>query len=387
VTTPLAPDALLARLVAFNTASGRSNLPLIEWMADYLNVPGAAVNVLPSPDGKRANLLATIGGPAQPGAGLLLTGHTDVVPAGEAGWDTDPFVLTGHDDHWTGRGTCDMKGFVALAATTFVRQARSNLAHPLTLLLTYDEEIGTVGSRDFIEHCHKPLPTATIVGEPTGLTAVTSHKGHLKLAINVRGVAAHSGLPDQGHNAIVPAARAVEALHHLANRWKASPPPSGTAFPDAPYVALNVARIEGGQALNVIPDACRVLVGIRTLPDTNPDQLIGEIRAAVAGALASEDWDLEVLGHSPPLAPSGATAVLQRLVALTDRPPVPGVPFSTDGGWLTRRGCTCVILGPGSMADAHRPNEKLAKAQFIAGGLLVERAVEEFCRSGAEVQE
>ncbi|HTQ81209.1 MAG TPA: M20/M25/M40 family metallo-hydrolase, partial [Thermoanaerobaculia bacterium] len=211
----LSDSELLRRLVSFDSTSCNSNLPIAEFLAEYLDRPGARLARNPSPDGGKTNLLAWLGPEPAPAGkdrpGLVLSGHMDVVPAEEAGWQSDPFQLVDGGDRWFGRGTADMKGFIALSANLFAELAESPqaLTAPLVLIFTYDEEVGTLGAKQLHDTypVGRSLPASAIIGEPTSLRAVRLHKGHLKLRITLKGVSAHSGYPHLGVNAIEPAAR------------------------------------------------------------------------------------------------------------------------------------------------------------------------------------
>ena len=209
MTARLSDAELLARLVAFDSVSNKSNLPIADFICDYLDESGIEIQRIASPDGDKINVLARVGpeSPSDAAAGLMLSGHLDVVPAGEPEWTTDPFVLTETDDAYFGRGSCDMKGFVALAVNTIRDAAAWNLTHPLAVLLSYDEEVGLNGAARFVEKWDRsaPLPRSVLVGEPTSLRLVRMHKGFAQIRISCSGVSAHSAYPHLGRSAIEPA--------------------------------------------------------------------------------------------------------------------------------------------------------------------------------------
>lgn len=377
----LTDAALLERLVAFDTTSRLSNLPLVDFVADYLDRPGIAVERLPSPDGSKANLVARIGPEPEGGAGLTLSGHTDVVPAEEPEWRSDPFRLTRSEETWMGRGAADMKGFLALAINRLAGSAPDVLRHPLALLLTYDEEVGTVGARHFVEGggAALALPRDVVIGEPTSLKVVRLHKGMLRLQLAFRGRAAHSGYPHLGRNAIEPAARAITALGELRAAMEAERPPHGEHFPEVPYAALNVGMVSGGSAANVIPDRCAVQVGIRLLPGMSAGEMVERVRAAVAAALPAESFELSAPGESPAMMLDDGAAIHRELRELLAQGETGSVAFATDAGWLQRAGFRCVIFGPGSIEVAHRPNEFLPIAEFERAGALLDDLVRRRC--------
>jgi acetylornithine deacetylase len=379
---------LLERLIAFDTTSSRSNLPLIEFVCDRLDGHDVRIHRMPSEDGEKANL-AVLAGPAREDReGLTLCGHTDVVPALESGWESDPFEAVRRDDAIVGRGAADMKGFLALAIETLLEAGGRRLERPLALLFTYDEEVGTRGARRLFETGGppEPLPRRTIVGEPTSLVPARLHKGHLRARIVVEGRAAHSGLPHLGASAIEPAARVVTALADLRRALESERPAGADAFPAVPFVTLNVGRIEGGAAANVVPDRCALELGARLLPGMESADFLARVRAAAARAAGDADWRLEVVGESPP-AMLDAGSDLWRWLCKETSPPARGgtqagaesVAFATDAGWLQRLGFDCVVWGPGSIEDAHRANEFVPLSDLDAARATLGRAVERWC--------
>jgi acetylornithine deacetylase len=381
----LLPDReLLRRLVAFDSTSHRSNLPLIDFIADYLDRPGVRLERIPSPAGDKAALLAFVGPESETDArnGLVLSGHTDVVPPGE-GWDADPFVLTETSNRLIARGACDMKGFLALAINAAARAADRRLGAPLVLVFTYDEEVGTLGARHIAETWprERKLPRRAIIGEPTALQPVRMHKGHLRLRLVLHGRSAHSGYPHLGINAIERGGAAIVALARLRNELQHERPAMAEHFPDVPFVALNVGQVTGGVAVNVVPERCVLDVGIRLLPGMPSAPFVDRARQSVALAVGPDAFDLTVLSESPPMALDGDADHYRMLAVESAADEAPGVSFATDAGWLQTIGLACVVWGPGSIAVAHRPNEYLPIAEFERAGRIVERAVHRFCGS------
>jgi acetylornithine deacetylase len=377
----LTDTALLSRLVAFDTTSRLSNLPLVEFVSDYLDRRQVTVRRLPSPDGTKANLVVTAGPDASDGRGLTLSGHMDVVPAEEPEWRSDPFTLTPADGTLIGRGSADMKGFLALAINRLAALEPARLRNPLALLLTYDEEVGTVGARRFAEAgaAAPELPTDVIIGEPTSLRAVRLHKGMLRLQLVFHGRAAHSGYPHLGRNAIEPAARAISALAELRATMELERPAHGEHFPEVPYAAINVGMVSGGSAVNVIPERCTVQLGIRLLPGMTADEVTGRVREAVAGALPGEPFELTPMGESPAMILDEDSALHRELRDLLGQRSTESVAFATDGGWLQRAGYRCVVFGPGSIEVAHRPNEFVPIAELERAGTLLDEVVRLRC--------
>ena len=375
--------ALLRRLVAFDSVSRNSNLPIAEFISEYLDRPGVRVRRNASVDQTKTNLIVELGPPVDSASrdGMILSGHMDVVPAEEPEWQSDPFRMEERDDRLVGRGTADMKGFLALAMNRLASADGSRLRRPLALFFTYDEELGTLGAQRFVESWPDPetLPRHVLIGEPTQLKAVRMHKGHLKLRITFHGVSAHSGYPHLGRNAIEPAARAITALAGLRRELAGERPPSAELFPEVPFVALNVGQVEGGAAVNVIPDHCHIDVGLRVLPGMRGADLAQRIHAVLDTALPGERFDFEILGDSPPLLVAEDRPVVRSVAQEVHQQGSSSVAFATDAGWLQTAGFDCVIFGPGSIETAHKPNEWMPVSQFRAAGRHLDRLVHRFC--------
>ncbi|HET6342153.1 MAG TPA: acetylornithine deacetylase [Gemmatimonadota bacterium] len=375
---------LLSRLVAFDTTSSESNLPFVDFVSEILDRPGVRLERHASPDGRKANLLAAIGpDPDDHREGLLLSGHSDVVPAMEPGWTGDPFLLRRDDERLIGRGACDMKGFVALAVNRLATARVDRLRHPLALLLTYDEEVGTLGARRYAEKGGSPaLPRRTIVGEPTDLRPIRLHKGHLRLRVVTTGTPAHSAFPALGRNAVEPAARAIISLAELDRTLREETPASADRFPEAPYSSLNVGTVTGGTAANIVPDRCEVLIGIRLLPGIDPDEMTARVADAVREVIGDADWTLEPAGLSPALEAPAQSDLLAALRAASGRSDDSGVGFATDAGWLDQVGHECVLFGPGSIEVAHRPDEFLPVPQLVRAGAILDGQIARWCGDG-----
>lgn len=380
--TNLSTTDLLARFVALDTVSRNSNLALADLIADLLDRPGVTTIRIPSPDGAKANLVIQVGPEPDPitREGLVLSGHMDVVPADEPEWTTDPFTLTDLGDAWAGRGTADMKGFLAVAVERVRRLDPSRLRRPLVLLFTYDEELGTLGAHDLVTRW-KPahaLPRAALIGEPTELRPVRLHKGHLKLRLTFTGTPAHSGYPHLGHNAIEPAGRAIVALSDLRAELERERTGTSEHFAEVPWVPLNVAQVEGGVAINVVPDRCAVDIGIRLLPGMLRDAMVDRVRTTIRDAVAGEPFALDILGDSPPLHLDASCGTWHRMAELAGPHPEESVSFATDAGWFQTVGMECVICGPGTIDVAHRPNESVPKADLAAATRLLDRVLQEW---------
>jgi len=384
MSSQLQDGELLARLVAFDTTSVKSNLPLVEFLADYLERPGVRVRESGYGEPEKANLLVEIGPPSDPlrRAGLLLSGHLDVVPAGE-GWESDPFALADRGDRWVARGACDMKGFIALAANLATEIEPAALNNPLALLLTCDEELGTLGAQHWVEAVGDawPLPRATVIGEPTSLRAVRMHKGHLKLRVTVLGAPAHSSQPRLGHNAIEGASHVVAALGRLRDELALEQPAHADRFPEAPHVTLNVGLIRGGTAINVVPERCEIDLGLRLLPGMTSAPFIERVRRVLTST--GERCELAVLGDSPPMLCPENAAIHVHLRDLLRQSEDVGASFASDAGPLQALGQESVLYGPGSIAVAHRPNEFVPKAEMAEARGVLRRLIHEFCERAA----
>jgi len=380
---PLIDDlSLLARLVAFDTTSDLSTLPIADFVTKYLRRPGVRIDRVPcGPD--KVNLVAWCGpAPSPDRPGLVLCGHMDVWPATEPGWSSPPFRLAQREGRLFGRGACDMKGFLALAMNRARAFDPNELTAPLVLVFTSDEERGTLGARSLFETWPpvRSLPRAAIIGEPTELRAVRMHKGHLKLRIVFHGIAAHSGYPHLGRNAIEPAARAVVALSALRAELETERVPTSLAFEPVPYVALNVGVISGGTAPNVIPERCVLELGIRVLPGVESASLTARVESAIHRALGDEGrYQLEMVGDSPPMELSPEADIYRRLTHELGQQAEFAVSFATDAGWFARAGLECVVWGPGSIENAHRADESLPRAELTRAGEILDRMIRHFC--------
>ena len=367
--------------MAFDSTSVHSNLPIADWIADYVDAPGVEIDRDRSEDGRKTNLVVRFGPePDAECAGLVLSGHMDVVPAGESGWVTDPFELSERSGKLAARGACDMKGFLALALNRAL-DAADNLRAPLVLVLTYDEELGCLGAQHLAASWQPErfLPRAVLIGEPTSLRAVRLHKGHFRIRITLTGTSAHSAYPHRGVNAVEPAGRVVCALSELRKRLEAERPEYGEHFPQVPFVALNVARVEGGTAINVVPERCVIDIGLRPLPGMESGPLLDRVREAALSATPAEACEVRALHESPPLL-VGEDAVLYReLLELLGQNDAFGVSFASDGGVLRKMGLEPVLFGPGSIETAHKPNEYVPRDELRRASDVVGELIRRFC--------
>ena len=369
---------ILRELVGFPTLSSAPNRALIEAASARLTAAGAQVRLIENEDGTKANLYATLGPDDRPG--VLLSGHTDVVPVEGQDWTRDPFALAVEDGRAYGRGTADMKGFVAcmLALAERVGREQIRLETPLHLALSYDEEIGCVGVRSMIDMlAQAPFrPVFCIVGEPTSLAVATGHKGKTALRVTCRGREAHSALAPQGLNAIYLASDMVAAIRTLQTgliaRANARSGGSEDAGFDVPFTTLHVGTISGGEVLNIVPNQAQFLAEIRNLPDDDPDAILADLRAAADALLAPLRTDfpeaaieLEVTNSYPGLQTEEDAAVVAFVKSLTGANDTTKVAFGTEGGLFSDRlNIPTVVCGPGSMAQGHRPDEFIELEQL-----------------------
>jgi len=351
---------LLEQLVAHASVAGRPNAGIAGFVREWLEARGVRCAVAGDADGTRINLLAETGPPE--GAGVLLSAHMDVVAADPAGWSSDPFRLTVRDGRLAGRGTTDMKGFLAVAMTAMARAAETTLAEPLRLAVSTDEEIGCVGVRDLLPAVAAlpARPRLCIVGEPTGMRLAVAHKGKLALRATLHGEARHSSEAPLAQNAVMRAAQLVVAL---GDRGRAL---ADSGRRDArfavPHSTLSVGPIAGGVSVNIIPDRCTVDFEVRTLPGEDARELLPELPA---------EAEIETLAEYPGLdgdaGPFQALLGVERGEALS---------FGTEAGLYAQLGIPTAVCGPGDMADAHRANESIAVEQLERCAETLDRVVE-----------
>lgn len=372
--------ALLARLIAFETVSAAPNRALIDWAADLLAAAGARVAILPDAGGAKANLHAEIGPAGVPG--VMLSGHTDVVPVEGQAWTRPPFRLTEADGRLYGRGAADMKGFVACALAAALAAARRPLATPLILALSYDEEVGCLGVRSLIDLlAAAPVrPLMCIVGEPTGMAVATGHKGKRGLRAVCRGREGHSALAPLAMNALHLAADLTAELRALQARIAATGRRDGDY--DVPYTTVHVGRIAGGASLNIVPNRCEVDFEFRHLAEDDPAALRAEIDAAAArvvAAAADPDAAIEISEFMayPGLGTAPDAAVVGFVKALTGANGTIKVAFGTEGGLFHERlGTPTVVCGPGSMAQGHKPDEFVTADQLARCDAMLARLLD-----------
>jgi acetylornithine deacetylase len=375
----------LERLVAFDTTSRGSNLALIAYVEAELAQIGIASRRVPNHDGWKANLLATIG-PEVTG-GVVLSGHTDVVPVDGQDWSSDPFVLTARDGRLYGRGTCDMKGFLALALAAAPELATAPLRRPVHLAFSYDEEVGCLGAPDLIAEiaARVPAPAAVIVGEPTGMEAISGHKGIATWKVTVHGHEAHSSQTHLGVSANMVAIRLMTQLAALAERLAADADPASPFTPKG--ATLTVGQINGGTAVNILARECVFLFDLRTPPGMDPRAILADffaeatrLDAELKARFPAAGVRVESRSSTPAFAPEPdgpAEAFARRLAG--DNGPQRVAPYAAEAGQFQVAGYSTVICGPGSIDQAHQPDEYVEVSQMQRGALFMERLIEAMC--------
>ncbi len=378
---------LLRTLVGFDTTSHRSNLELIDYVYEYLSGFGVEPHVIYNEERSKANLYAVIGPNDRPG--VALSGHTDVVPVEGQRWSHDPWVLHEDGGRLYGRGTCDMKGFIAVALAAVPRAVSAGLRTPLHLCLSYDEEVGCLGVRSLLQYlarqAHKPF--ACVVGEPTRMRVVTAHKGKLSVRCQVVGHACHSALAPMGVNAVETAAKVVTRLSEMAQRRRRQGP-----FDDAyevPYTTIHTGVIHGGSTVNIVPNDCRFDFEFRHLPGDRPEPLLaeiqnfahGELEPAMQAVAPEAGFEWEERARFPGLETPADSAVVALVKALAGRGDTGKVAFGSEGGLFQSIGIPSVVCGPGSIEQAHKPDEfiaeeELARCERFVDGLIDELAGE-----------
>lgn len=373
----------LERLIAFNTVSNRSNLELIHYIQDYLKQHGIDSQLIRNSQGDKANLLACIG-PAVAG-GIVLSGHTDVVPTTGQSWSTDPFVLTEKEGRWYGRGTADMKSFIALALAAVPAWAKAPLQRPIYLAFSYDEEIGCLGAPDLITVLKEqyPTPQAVIVGEPTSMQPVIAHKSITTLKTTVRGFEAHSSQTQRGVSAISLAAQLIQYIDAMRQHNAAHADTTSPFTP--PYTTLQTGRIEGGNAVNIIAGQCQFEWDIRCLPDENWQTYLQRFETEAKRLLTplleqAPDIHIntEIMAEVPAFHnPQGQAFHLLAQLCPDFRPQ--SVPFVSEAGQYQAAGFDVVLCGPGAIDQAHQPNEYISQAQLKAAEVFFDRLLHYLC--------
>jgi acetylornithine deacetylase len=373
--------ALLGELVAFDTVSSRSNRALIDYVAARLESLGIHARILPTEDGKKANLWATIGPPVD--AGVVLSGHSDVVPVDGQAWQSAPFVMEVRDGRAFGRGAADMKGFIACAITAMERHRNRSLRRPIHLAISYDEEIGCLGAPQLLEWlaAQAPKPALAVIGEPTGMQVVNAHKGFLGARTEILGVESHSGLAHQGVSAVMLAGQAIVLLHTLEAELRAQV--RDERFTPV-HASISANRIGGGTAVNILAARAWFEWDVRSIPGVSCEDVLERFQARLEREILTPVRLLHpgisarttILAHVPALVPEpgGAAESLAKQLLGTDV--AAAVAFGAEAGQFQRAGMSTVIVGPGSMDQGHLADEfvsldQLARCEAFLDGLAL----------------
>ena len=374
---------ILEKLVSFPTVSSESNLELVDWVEEYLASFGVKSHRVYNAEGTKANLYANVGPEVE--GGVILSGHTDVVPVEGQAWDTDPFTVVEKDGKLYGRGTCDMKGFDALALAAVPLALERGIKRPIQIAFSYDEEVGCVGAPSMIDAMpqHMPRAAAAVIGEPSMMKAVSGHKGAFGIRTHVHGFEVHSSLIHTGVSAVMEAAKLIDWANQMNAVNAAAPvPPEAAAFVP-PYTTLHVGIVHGGTASNITAKDCEFGLFVRCVPSDNFDQWtkayldkVAEVEAEMK-AIRPEAWiETHVTNGVPGLRPEvdGAAEALVR--RLTGDNSTNVVSYGTEAGQFQERGHSAIICGPGSIDQAHQQNEFIEISQFEAGEQFMHRLID-----------
>lgn len=387
----------IRRLVAFDTVSSNSNLEAAQFLADRLQSAGfkTAFQNVEIFGVHHANLIAWAGPPVRDG--LIISGHIDTVPFnGQPGWTREPLKADLDDDRLYGRGTSDMKGFIAQCIDASLRLDRKALKRPLVFVFTADEEVGCRGAELVGPELggllgELPMPGLCWIGEPTSFGICHAHKSIGSFEIKVQGRGGHSGAPAEGVNAIAVMGKVMDVIGQLQReRASSRSAPFAEAFPESPYDVLNFGAIRGGIALNMIAEECRLGISYRSLPDVDPLELYREIEHRVseidtrdfAGGSYRATIKMGRVQIVPPLLSSRGTALERALAEVTGAKTSRGALYGTDGGHFALSGITSLISGPGDLDQAHQPNESIRREPFERGTEMILRVIDRLCGSG-----
>lgn len=373
---------ILDRLIGFKSISANSNLDIIDYIQDFLQLRGFEVHRVPDSSGTKAGLYACIG-PA--GEGVMLSAHTDVVPVDGQTWTKDPFKLTREGDRLYGRGTTDMKGYVASVMALADKASRSNLKEPLKISFSYDEEIGCVGIRNMINDLERTIgrPNACIVGEPTEMQVAAGHKGKSAMRAVCHGQTGHSAIAPQFLNAIYLATDFICELRAIQSDIAANGP-RDSAY-EVPYTTVHVGKFSGGNTLNVVPDTSLIDFEFRHLVEDCPDDILSRIQSAAKRVVAenqslfpSAKIDIRQYNSYPGLNVPADTQIVSfgKKISMSDN--TIKVPFGTEAGYFSELGIPTVICGPGSMKDqGHKADEFITLTQLSACDAMLDRLLDE----------
>lgn len=373
----------LSDLVNFKTVSNQENIQLIDYLDSFLKDLGFDTVKLEHPkDRKRANLLCQIG-PKKAG-GLMLSGHTDIVPTEGQIWQSDPFTLRADGEYFFGRGTTDMKGFIAASMQALSEINFTKLKRPLSLLWTYDEEVGCQGSQvaaPLLKQHFDFLPKAAIIGEPTDFQIFRMHAGHVSVRLDVRGKGAHSSAPSLGISALKAMNQILTGIYKLEEEL--SHEKSLTNFFHRPYVCLNVGQLNGGSAVNIIPDFATAKIGFRPLPDTNIDQILDRLKQTAQNYchVDGANFEFHLENCSMPMMTEENSRLEQIIRPYANKSSQSSAAFCTDAGNISKQGIECLVFGPGSINIAHQANEWIKKSDLEQAVFKIKGIVQDYCEN------
>jgi acetylornithine deacetylase len=379
----MSPVEMLERLVAFPSISSESNLDIIGFCRDWLALHGVESTIVPSPDGLKANLFATIGPKIE--GGIVLSGHTDVVPVAGQDWSTDPFTLTRKGDRLYGRGACDMKGFNALVLAAVPDMLSARLARPIHIALSYDEEVACRGAPYMVRAMKDAIPTpaAVIVGEPTRFSVVTGHKASIQMITRVKGHAVHSSRMDIGVSATLQAARLIAWLDDVT-RENAARATADTGYLP-PYSTLHCGMMAGGNAANTVAGSAWFFTDIRTIPEDDVWDLYRRyethirdvVEPAMKAVVPETGIEIEIVSEIPALVPENDGAAERLVRRLTGDNGTHVVSYGTEAGLFQGNGWSTVVCGPGDIDQAHQPDEYIEIAQLTQGEAFIAQIIAE----------
>ena len=365
------PRDILAQLISFDTVSRHSNLAMIDHIANYLTDLGVETDIIYDINREKANLFATLGGPADV-PGIVLSGHTDVVPVDGQDWSSDPFTMTERDGKLFGRGTCDMKGFIATCLALAPEITKAKLREPIHFAFSYDEEVGCRGVGAMIDKISQrsPLPRICIIGEPTDMRVVNAHKGICAYRTTILGREAHSSKTDFGESAIFAAARLVEHLRQTANGLRDSADQSSPLAP--PYTTVSIGTLNGGSAINIVPNHCSFDWEYRPLPGEDMDSVLNSLNSFSQKVVLPEmkanfpeaEIHTELIARAPALREEYDSPAEELVKALTGQNDTYVAAYATEAGLFQDAGMSTVVCGPGSIDQAHRPDEYVEISQM-----------------------
>lgn len=381
MTKHLSPREMLDRLIAFDTVSSKSNLPLVHFIRDYLAGHGIESRLVPDDTGEKANLFATVGPDVE--GGVVLSGHLDVVPVEGQDWASDPFRLVEREGKLFGRGTADMKAFSAINLALVPEMLAAGMTRPVHLALSYDEEVGCIGAPRMIARMAEeiPAPSAVIVGEPTELDVVTFQKATFSFRTEVRGKSVHSAQVDRGVSAVAVGARLVAFLDDML-RENMARPVADSPF-DPPFTTVHTGMIRGGTAHNIVAKACSFVTDVRALPGDDPHRYLARYRAFVAERIEPDMKRIDpatgvtvtIRADVPGLAPGDERGAEELARRLTGDNGIHAVSYGTEAGQFREPGWSVVVCGPGSIDQAHQPDEFITVDQFEKGVAFTRRLI------------